>query len=466
VSDVAGPVTTVVGAQVVGPDDRRGRDRVVDVRLEGGRIAAVGPDLERLGTRVVDAGGAALVPGLHDHHLHLLAMAAADRSVDVGGAAGPAGFDAALRSAAAAPGTHRWLRVVGYHEGHGPLDRHRLDRLVGDRPVRVQHRSGAAWVLGTAALDALGVPHGDGWLHRADDRLAGRWPDDGPPDLAAVARRLAARGVTGVTDATPFADGGGPALLAAARAGGDLPQRVAVTGGPERADAPAPDGLELGPVKVVVADHDPPSPDALAAAFRRARAAGRAVAVHCVTRVGLVLALAAWAEVGAVPGDRIEHGSVVPVELIAPIAELGLRVVTQPAFCWARGDRYLDDVEPDDVPHLYRCRSLLAAGIPVAGSTDAPFGPEDPWRAVAAAAERRTATGRPIGLAEAIAPRRALDAFLAPLDDPGGAPRRIVPGAPADLCLLDGPFEAVLADPATAVVRATWIAGRVVHGEG
>jgi predicted amidohydrolase YtcJ len=457
VTDLAAPVTTVVGAEVPGTGGP------LDVRIEGDRIAAVGPDLPRRGTRVVDAAGAALLPGLHDHHLHLLAMAAADRSLDVAGAPGPGGFDAALRAAAAGPG---WLRVVGYDERHGPLDRHRLDRLVGDRPVRVQHRSGAAWVLDTAALVAVGEPGGDGWLHRADDRLGARWPGDGPPDLAAVAGRLAARGVTGVTDATPFADAGGPALLAAARARGDLPQRVAVTGGPELAEAPVPDGLGRGPVKVVVADHDPPSPDALAAAFRRAHAADRPVAVHCVTRVGLVLALAVWAEVGAAPGDRIEHGSVIPVELLAPIAELGLRVVTQPAFCWAHGDRYLDEVEPDDVPHLYRCASLIAAGIAVAGSTDAPFGPEDPWGAIAAAAERRTRAGRPIGADEAVAPGRALDAFLAPLDDPGGPARRLVAGAPADACLLEGPLEAVLAEPSAAVVRATWIAGRLVHGEG
>lgn len=453
-------VTTIVGAEVAGV--------IVDVRIEGDRIAAVGVDLPRRGTRIVGAAGAALLPGLHDHHLHLLAVAAADRSLDVAGARGPGGFDAAVRVAAETTGTTGgpWLRVVGYDERHGPLDRHRLDRLVGHRPIRVQHRSGAAWVLGTAALDAIGEPRGDGWLNRADHRLRARWPDDPPPDLAAVGRRLAARGVTGVTDATPFTDGGGPALLAAARAGGDLPQRVVVTGGPELAEAPVPDGLGRGPVKVVVADHDPPSPDAVAAAFRRARAAGRPVAVHCVSRVGLVLALAAWEQVGTAPGDRIEHGSVIPVELIGRVAELGLRVVTQPAFCWDRGDRYLDEVEPDDVPHLYRCASLLAAGIPVAGSTDAPFGPEDPWRAIDAAAERRTRSGLPIGLEEAVAPGRALDAFLAPLDDPGGPPRRIAPGARADLCLLGGPLGVALGDPSSTVVRATWTGGELVHEEG
>ncbi len=98
-----------------------------------------------------------------------------------------------------------------------------------------------------------------------------------------------------------------------------------------------------------------------------------------------MLALSAWEQVPAIDGDRIEHGSVLPVELLDRVRTLGLRIVTQPGFVLDRGDRYLAEVEHDDQPHLYRCRSLIDAGIPVAGSTDAPFGPEDPWQAVLAA---------------------------------------------------------------------------------
>ena len=63
---------------------------------------------------------------------------------------------------------------------------------------------------------------------------------------------------------------------------------------------------------------------------------------------------------------------------------------------------------------------------------------------------------------------RAIDgvtvAVTAPTD-PGGAPRRVEVGAPADLCLLDRPLTDVLADPSADHVRATWIGGRVVHGD-
>src|SRR5207302_3851661 len=173
--------------------------------------------------------------------------------------------------------------------------------------------------------------------------------------------------------------------------------------------------------------------------------AGRSVAVHCVTRVALVLALAAWETAGVAPGDRVEHGAVVPPDLALRLAELGLTVVTQPGFVRARGDSYLVEVAAEDRPWLYPCASLLAAGVAVGGSTDAPFGDPDPWRSIAAAVDRRTAAGAVLGEGERLTPERALALFLSPLDDSGGPPRRVAPGAAADLCLLDRPLAQALA---------------------
>ena len=128
--------------------------------------------------------------------------------------------------------------------------------------------------------------------------------------------------------------------------------------------------------------------------------------MHCVTRAELIVALAAWDEVGAEPGDRIEHGAVIPVELIAGLRARGLVVVTQPSFVAARGDQYLADVDPGDRAHLWRCGSLLAAGVGVAAGTDAPFGDANPWRAIAAARDRTTPSGVVLGAGRAD-PRRA-----------------------------------------------------------
>jgi predicted amidohydrolase YtcJ len=442
----------------------------VDVLLADAAIAGVEPVGALGGADVeVDCGGGAVLPGLHDHHVHLMAMAAAKRSVDVG-----TDLDAAVRAADADAAPRDWLRAVGYDESiSGDLDRWRLDALAPGRPVRVQHRSGAMWVLSSAALDQVdaasateaGIERGDdgqptGRLFRLDGWLRGRLPPDPPPDLAAVGRRLAALGVTGVTDCTPTSTLDDLDALAAAASSGVLPLTVVATGSPALADARIPRPLRRGPVKVVIEDHDLPGIDELTGWYRRARAAGRPVAVHCVTRAALALAVAAWQEVGAADGDRVEHASVTPVELAATLAKLGVTVVTQPAFVAARGDAYLREVEPDDQPDLYRCASLQAAGVEVGGSTDAPFGPDDPWLAMRAAIGRATASGAVVGAAEAVTAAAALDLFLAPLERPGGPARTVRPGMPADLCVLDRPLADALADPSSRHVALTYANGR------
>ena len=455
--------------------------RRVDVVLAGGRVQEIVPAGEAAthGVEVVAGAGGALLPGLHDHHLHLLALAAAGTSVAVGpGAVGDrADLSRALRAAPAS--TDGWIRAVGYHESvAGPLDRWVLDELEPDRPVRVQHRTGAAWFLSSSALARLGLagPAGDRTdvegveldaLGRPTGRIYGNdllVRGSGPaPDLAPVGRTLASYGVTGVTDATPYAEASAFDPLVAAIEGGALPQQVVVTGGPALAGATVPAALGLGPVKLVVADHGLPDLDGLAGDIDRAHRHGRPVAVHCVTRAGLVLALAAWDQAGPRRGDRVEHASVAPPELRTHMARLGLTVVTQPSFVAERGDQYLTDVDDDDIAHLYPCRSLEADGVPVGGSTDAPYASADPWRAVRAAVDRRTTSGAILGRGERLAPGRSLELFLTPPDDPGGPPRRVEVGAPADLCLLAVTLDEALRAPSSTAVRATFRGGRRIH---
>ena len=442
---------------------------LVDVRVDEATVTAIGPP-GRLGgaDREIRCGGGALLPGLHDHHIHLMAMAAALNSVDVS-----RGLDEAIGVAYGHARPGEWIRAVGYDEAEsGSLDRWRLDELAPGRPVRVQHRSGSMWVLNSAALEGIGAlesgeagierdpgGHPTGRVFRLDDWLHDRLPDGGPPDLAAVGRRLASYGVTGVTDCTPATTLDHLHVLAEAVSRGALPFTVAVTGGPELSETVPPEALRRGPVKVVIADHSLPELRVVAEQFRRAHRVPRPVAVHCVTRAALVLALAAWQETGSIPGDRIEHAAVTPLDLAATIADLGIAVVTQPAFLAARGDTYLRDVERDDQDDLYRCASLRDAGIDVGGSTDAPFGPDDPWIAIGAAADRRSPLGVRVGLDRGLEPTTALDLFLAPLDRPGGPVRQVRVGGPADLCLLDVPKEEVLSDPSSRHVALTMSRG-------
>lgn len=455
--------------------------RRVDVVVEGETIAAV-VDAHSAGDgeHTIACAGGALLPGLHDHHLHLLARAAAATSHTVAH-----DLDAVLRAAHAHTPPGEALRAVGYDEAvSGPLDRWRLDALAPGRVVRVQHRSGAMWVLGSAALRAVGLDSTDvalaadlpegaveydsagqptGRLFRLDEWLGARLTPSDAPDLAAVGRRLVALGITGVTDCTPTNTPGAFDVLADAARNGALPVTVMATGGIAMAAVAMPEPLQRGPVKVVLADHRLPALTDVVRAFAVAHGAGRAVAVHCVTRAALVLALAAFEEAGAMAGDRVEHAAVVPVELVAHLAQLGLRVVTQPALVVERGDAYLDEVDAVDQPDLYRCASLQEAGIPVGGSTDAPFGPDDPWLAMQAAVARRSRRGRRVGDDRGLTPGAALALFLSPLDDPGGPPRRVRPGEAADLCLLDAPLMVALQQLRADRVAVTVRSGRLTY---
>jgi predicted amidohydrolase YtcJ len=456
--------------------------RRVDVRLEAGQIrtiAATGSLPSAIGEPCIDAAGHALLPGLHDHHSHLLALAAALDSLPCGPpqVSDAATLAARLRQQAASGSPEHWLRGIGYHPSvAGDIDRDWLDACVAERPLRIQHRSGRLWIVNSAGLERLlagggppppgmelrhGRPTGrffdaDDWLRR---RLPRRWPS-----LTPVGALLARHGITGITDATPDNDAAQFTCFATAQAQGELPQDLLIMGSAALDEVCASPGLMRGPTKFHLHEIDLPPFDACVAAIRHSHAAGRATAFHCVTQTELVFALGALNEAGAQPGDRIEHAAVAPPEVVPLLQQTGVTVVTQPNFIFERGDAYLREVAADEQPWLYRLRGLIDAGIAVAGGVDAPFGATDPWAAMQAAVERRSRLGLILGAAEALSPEAALALFLAPLTHPGGPVRRLTPGAPADLCLLDRPWAQARNDLAAVRVRLTFKAGRIIHG--
>lgn len=455
----------------------------LDVRIEGVRVAQIGPGLDpRAGEGVLDAAGGALLPGLHDHHLHLLALAAAAASVRCGPPPvdDAAGLACALVEARSRAGEGTWIRGVGYHESvAGPIDRRALDVFVADRPLRIQHRSGAQWIVNSAGVAALGLDAGadapgverdargraTGRLFRLDGWLRRRIGAARPPDLADTGRRLSSCGVTGLTDATP--DNGAAELQRFVRAveAGELPQRLVVMGRPDLPLSPRADVVR-GAVKVVLHEGDLPSFDELQRWIEEAHAQGRPVAFHCVTRAELVLAATALAAAGARGDDRIEHAAVAPPDALALLAGLPLTVVTQPHFIRERGDAYAREVDAADRPWLYRCRGFLDASVPLGGGTDAPFGDPDPWSAMRAAVDRRTVAGLRLGAQESLTPERALALFTTSPEAPGGRPRRIGPGCVADLCLLDRPWSRARDRLSSGCVAATWRDGALCWQRG
>jgi predicted amidohydrolase YtcJ len=425
--------------------------RRFDVRLAEGRITMIVeqliPERDEI---VLDAGGGALLPGLHDHHIHLNASAAALASVRCG----PPDVQDARALAEAlhrAPG-EGWLRGIGYHDGiAGAIDRTWLDRHGPDRPVRIQHRGGRMWIFNSRALAALGprapadgrLIDGDAWLQTRLGTAA--------PSLEPVGARLARFGVTGLTEVTPRNTLADYQRLAEA----NLPQRLLIMGD-SSLDLAAPIGRSRrGAVKLHYHDHDLPCIDVLVAEIARAHAAGRSVASHCVTSAELLLTLAALEAAGPRMSDRIEHAAIVTPDAARWMAELGVTVVTQPHFLAERGDSYLAEVDASERSWLYRLRGLQAAGIPIAAGSDAPFGDLNPWLAMAAAVHRRPEFGEH----EELTPELALALYTGPADAPGGASRRVAIGEAADLCVIDRRWQDARRDLAAVTVLATLIGG-------
>jgi len=451
----------VVGARIATIGDRRTA------------ASAAGPRAER-----IDCGGATILPGLIDPHLHLFALAARHAHLDCADAADVDALLSELAARATTLPSGAWLRAEGADEarlGRLPTPEE-LERAAPRNPVRLRHRSRHASVLSASALARLPaeIARADGLVSGHEDVVGAAV---GPLDageiaagLALTSHELAALGITTVADATPrrFA-----ALTPVRRAmdDGTFSQRLFAM---RPWNAPQWRGrgrLQPGPVKIMVEETPTgldPSPVELASRIRAAAARGAQVAVHCVGAATLVAALDAFA---ALPArhrrgrrHRLEHLAECPPPLVARIAALGLTVVTNPAFVYWRGDVYRRETDGAGRAWLYRARSLVAAGVSVAVASDAPVVAADPWLGMAAARTRRTRAGATLGPGERVDAATALAFATTNAAASLHADRlgRLVPGAPADLVVVTpDPVTASASAMRRTAVRLTMIDGRI-----
>lgn len=198
------------------------------IGIADGHVVAVGSrdevlDAKAPDARLVAAGSAAIVPGIHDFHLHLVGMARARSTIPLDGAMTFEELLQALRGADTAL-AGAWLRGRGWSEAvlaSGPLER--LEEAVGDRPALLySHDSHSAWASDAARRAAgLGADTPDppgGRIERSLDGLPNGLLRESATDLVeAVASRLrgpaldaaldevlaelAGMGITGATDA-------------------------------------------------------------------------------------------------------------------------------------------------------------------------------------------------------------------------------------------------------------------------
>ncbi|RZV51201.1 MAG: hydrolase [Pseudomonadales bacterium] len=458
-----------------------------DVRISHGVIEKINSNILPIDEdTVIHASGGLLLPGLHDHHIHLLSLAASLNSVHCG--PGEVQTEAELSAILQAENNNKttdWLRGIGYHESvAGDISRDWLDAYIPDRPARIQHRGGRLWVLNSAGLEALGLlnkasednlPQGlekkdngrlTGRLYENDAWLRNRLPNK-MPDLSEASYRLASCGVSSITDTSPSNGVQEWNHFHSQQKSGKLLQAVRVMGSlnfdRELKKLPTDPLLTMGEYKVHLLESDLPNFDTLCSDMTEAHLRGRNIAIHCVTHTELVFAISCLEEVGIVEGDRIEHASITSPKMVSRLSENGLRVVTQPHFISERGDQYLHDVEIDEQPYLYRLQSFLKTGVALAAGSDAPFGGFDPWSSIRAATRRRPPNGVVLGENEVLSPEQALALYTSDPAKPGLRQRSISPGEEASLCLLNKPWAKAREILSSDMVTRTWHLGKLIY---
>lgn len=139
------------------------------VAISGNRISRLGSHADVLGekgagTRVIDAGGGTVIPGFVEGHMHLFAGAAELSHLQLQGTRGFAELQA--RSEAYIRRNPGDDLIIGEHLDYvvlgddGPLTRHHLDRIAGERPLLLlapDHHT--AWA-NTSALAKAGLLRG------------------------------------------------------------------------------------------------------------------------------------------------------------------------------------------------------------------------------------------------------------------------------------------------------------------
>src|SRR6187402_557348 len=161
-ADDSGPVDLIIhNAKVYLADDLGSMADAIAVR--GNKILKVGSEreimrLKKPQTTVVDAKGAAVLPGFDDAHASLVDAGLATEGVQLFGAGTLDEIGARIEAYAAAHLDQAWIVGHGWsYDVVGDPTRTQLDAIFAGRPVKlVSHDGRTAWV-NTRALSAAGI---------------------------------------------------------------------------------------------------------------------------------------------------------------------------------------------------------------------------------------------------------------------------------------------------------------------
>lgn len=469
------------------------------LRVADGRITHVlnSPRPPEMTGRRVDLGGATVLPGLVDAHMHLRGLGRAARQLDLKGTTSEAQIAALVADAATSTPAGTWIRGRGWDQNDWAVQAFptsaTLDAAATEHPVWLTRVDGHAVWLNSAALklagidastpdppggellrDDAGQPTGvlvDAAIDAAGDALPTPTREEiradvlrgieacqrvgltgvhtmgvGPTELS-VLRELADRGELGL-NVVVYLSGGADGLDAEIAAGPSRQGRLSVVGVKLFADgalgsrgaallAPYSDRADTSGLLI----HEP---EALAARAKEIHGAGFQLAIHAIGDHGNRVALDAIAfaqEDDRSRRHRIEHAQIVDLADIPRFAELGVVASMQPTHATSDMPWAPDRLGPDRLAGAYAWRRMLESGAILAFGSDAPVEEIDPWLGLYAGVARQDAQGQPDGgwlPDQRLTFEEALRAFTttpgAVVSAPGGV---LTAGAPADLTIVD-----------------------------
>ncbi len=477
---------------------------------------------------VIELGGRSVVPGFTDSHIHLLAHGLTMSHVALERCDSPDAVVAALRGADHP--AEGWIVGTGFQvnrwpEGSAP-HRALLDEHFAERPVLLHSRCHHQVWVNSAALRAAGLtaatdaPAGGVIVRDASGEPTGVLQEEAidlatrampPPSeaqrraaLQAATRDLWQHGVvaTHVPESRECLE-----TLTAMHRDGALRMRTLFLPpfamaeelvASERHAGEGDPWLRLGALKVLIDGalgsatalmHEPHegqpgnvgveviAADRLREMVEFAHAHRWPMAIHAIGDRAVDVAVDTLAAsqtrhgvTREAPGgwDRIEHFQVFAPGTPARTARARIGAMMQPIHLfddWAPAERLWGD----RAARAYACRSLLAAGVPVALGSDAPVASINPFENIHAAVTRTDLDGKPAGgwhIAEALDVQAALEALCAtPARLAGEANERgrIAPGLAADFVALSGDPWATDGDWRAVRADLTIVAGAVAH---
>ncbi|MGW0708460.1 amidohydrolase [Streptomyces sp. NPDC002643] len=513
--------TRITNARVLTMDSARPTAR--ELGIWRGRVVGLDEDVAGLpARRTLDLGGATVLPGFIDAHVHL---AWAGLKAKAPGVAPSTRADEVLKVVAEAvvrAPAGAWVDFGGYDQRtlDRPLTAADLDAVSAGRKVYLGHLSGHACLVNSAILTGLPAEAArpDGFLAEGAMAAALRTrPPHSLTELAAAIERAArgcrAEGITGCAEAGVGGRliGHSPIEGAAyqlAQESGRLPLRVQLMVAADAlhpVDTDAEDTtsraidlglrtgfgegtLSLGALKVFTDGgmmartaaltspylggdgsgqlmHDP---EALESMIVAGHLAGWQLAVHAIGDRAVDVALDALEKAQKLSPrpetrHRIEHAGLVRPDQLPRMAALGVTAVIQPSFLRYYGDDYATVMGAERADWLYRGRGFLDHGVRVAGSSDRPVANGAPLRAVQFMVERASESGRLIGPGEAVTVEQALHAYTVEAArachwDTDAG--SLTPGKRADLVVLgDDPHAVDVSRIADIEVVRTFVAG-------